>query len=115
MSRDVTQRMFASKRFLLVARSTFRHYATAASTPPVTETTKAAASLNRFWKKVDLTAPTGSRGYTIALDGRPLRTPSNNTLEIPKERKLLAALIAHEWDSQDKVLKTHTLPLVSAQ
>ena len=25
---------------------------------------------------------------------------------------LLAALVAHEWDSQEKLIKTHALPLV---
>jgi len=77
----------------------------------VTETTKANASLNRFWKKVEVS--TTPAGYTITLDGRPIRTPSNNTLEIPKEKRLLAGLIAHEWDIQDKILKTHTLPMTS--
>lgn len=89
------------------ARTTLRSYAT----PPVTETTKANASLKRFWRKVELdSSPSGL--YTITLDGRPIRTPSNTTMEIPKEKKLLAALIAHEWDIQDKILKTHTLPMV---
>jgi ATP synthase F1 complex assembly factor 2 len=46
------------------------------------------------------------------LDGRPLKTPSGNKLRLPPQKKMLATLIANEWDVQDTVLKPHTLPLV---
>lgn len=98
---------FAARR----AKYNLRWYATAQKTVPVTETTKANASLNRFWKKAEISADTS--GYRITLDGRPIRTPSNNTLHIPHDKRVLAALIAHEWDVQDKILKTHTLPMTS--
>lgn len=32
---------------------------------------------------------------------------------IPKERQLLAMMIAAEWENQDQVLKQYALPLVS--
>jgi ATP synthase F1 complex assembly factor 2 len=35
-------------------------------------------------------------------------------LVVPKERRLLALLIANEWENQDEVLKQHALPVVSA-
>ena len=31
---------------------------------------------------------------------------------MPKERRLLALLIANEWENQDEVLKQHALPVV---
>lgn len=34
-------------------------------------------------------------------------------MAIPKDRRLLALLIAVEWDSQDAMLKHHALPVVS--
>lgn len=55
-----------------------------------------------------------SQGYLeVTLDGRPLKTPDGNKLRLPPQKKVLAALIANEWDIQDKALKPHTLPLVS--
>ena len=91
----------------------------------------ASVTLNRFWKTVDvaesngkalvciderwdeLTAnlPTGI--LTVTLDGRPLRTPEGAKLEIPKSHRLLAALIATEWENQEKLIKPHALPMVS--
>lgn len=50
----------------------------------------------------------------MQLDRRNLRTPAGKKLVIPKERRLLAALIAHEWDIQEEVLKQHALPMVRA-
>jgi len=47
------------------------------------------------------------------LDKRPLKTPSGKPLAIPPSRPLLASLIAHEWDSQDNVIKPHALPMTS--
>jgi hypothetical protein len=51
-------------------------------------------------------------GFAILLDKRQLKTPSKAPLLLPKSKRVLAALIAHEWDNQDKNLKSHTLPLV---
>ena len=48
----------------------------------------------------------------VTLDHRNLRTPAGKKLVIPPERRLLAALIAHEWDIQEEVLKQHALPMV---
>ena len=33
-------------------------------------------------------------------------------LEIPKTKRLLATMIAYEWDNQEKLVKPHALPLV---
>ncbi|KAI9136979.1 hypothetical protein BKA69DRAFT_71704 [Paraphysoderma sedebokerense] len=67
--------------------------------------------LNRFWKNVNL--EDADSGFKIKLDSRPLKTPNGNTLVVPKNKPLLANLIAAEWDAQEKVLKPNSLPLTS--
>lgn len=67
--------------------------------------------MRRFWKDVAI----GKKGddYTVTLDKRALKTPSGNTLLVPKERSILAGLIAAEWDNQETLLKSHALPMTS--
>lgn len=108
----------------------FARWAVVKDGPPVTQTnrkygillsnklsdwpTGAEQTLRRFWKTVNISA-TPSDGYLITLDHRALKTPFGAKLEIPKERRLLAALIANEWENQDEVLKQHALPVVCAR
>lgn len=33
-------------------------------------------------------------------------------MTIPREKRLMAMLIANEWENQDEVLKQHALPMV---
>ena len=70
----------------------------------------AEATLKRFWKNVDIEKRDG--GYAVTLDRRPLKTPSGKRLIIPPEKRLVAALIASEWENQQTVLKPHALPMV---
>jgi hypothetical protein len=51
-------------------------------------------------------------GFVVTLDSRPLKTPSGNKLHLPQSKRILAMLVATEWENQDKILKTHTLPMV---
>ncbi|KZT35450.1 ATP12-domain-containing protein [Sistotremastrum suecicum HHB10207 ss-3] len=89
-----------------------RFYATPAPDgPAVTATNRAAATLKRFWNTVDVESH--NQGLVVTLDGRPLKTPSNNVLVIPPHRPILASLIASEWDNLDKVIKSHALPMTS--
>lgn len=53
-----------------------------------------------------------SPGYVITLDHRKLKTPGGTKLVIPKDRRLLAFLMANEWENQEQVLKQHALPMV---
>ncbi|KAJ3031085.1 ATP synthase complex assembly protein atp12, partial [Rhizophlyctis rosea] len=93
----------------LVARKT---YATAAPLGTTHSQSPAATpSLRRFWKKVDVKEVEG--GYYVTLDGRNMKTPEGRPLLIPKEKRLLALLIAGEWESQDTLLKSYSLPLTS--
>ncbi|PIL23719.1 hypothetical protein GSI_13469 [Ganoderma sinense ZZ0214-1] len=104
-----------SRRKIPVRRAVIslaRTYATVPeSGPAVTATNRAEASLKRFWKDVDIEKRHG--GYAVTLDKRPLRTPSGNPLIIPPEKRLVAALIASEWENQTTVLKPHALPMTS--
>ena len=49
----------------------------------------------------------------MSLDKRDLKTPGGAKIIIPREKRLMAAMIAHEWDIQDQVLKQHALPMTS--
>lgn len=51
--------------------------------------------------------------FLITLDGRPLKTPSGKRLTLPPSKRLLAALVANEWEVQETMIKPHALPLVS--
>lgn len=46
------------------------------------------------------------------LDKRPLKTPSGHTLLLPENKRLVATLIANEWENQETLLKPHALPMV---
>jgi ATP synthase F1 complex assembly factor 2 len=67
-------------------------------------------TLKRFWKQVDVMLIEDR--LAITLDKRPLKTPAGKNLLVPKEKQVVASLIASEWDGQVTVLKPHTLPMV---
>ena len=99
--------------------------------PPVTETNRkrahlpsdatwltthsegAEVTLKRFWKTVGVQ----DRGDDIAvtLDKMALKTPGGNTLLLPAHKKLVATLVATEWEHQDTVIKHHALPVVRSR
>ncbi|EUC67274.1 ATP synthase F1 complex assembly factor-like protein, putative [Rhizoctonia solani AG-3 Rhs1AP] len=68
-------------------------------------------TLQRFWKKVDIAENDGI--LTVTLDKRALRTTEGAKLEIPNSHRLLASLIAIEWENQEKLIKPHALPMTS--
>src|SRR6266403_4579751 len=49
------------------------------------------------------------RGWGVALDGKPMRTPGKQALILPSEA--LAAVIAAEWDAQREEIRPATMPL----
>ncbi|KAL7420828.1 hypothetical protein Q5752_004781 [Cryptotrichosporon argae] len=79
--------------------------------PALSQTNRAEATLRRFWKTVHVKEE--ADGFIITLDHRNLKTPGGKKLVVPKDRRLLALLIANEWENQDEVLKQHALPLTS--
>jgi chaperone required for assembly of F1-ATPase len=71
----------------------------------------AEVTLKRFWKTVGVER----RGneFSITLDKRPLKTPSGNMLLLPEDKRMVATLVATEWENQETLLKPHALPMVS--
>ena len=64
----------------------------------------------RFWTKA--TAETVEGGFTVRLDGRPVKTPAKAALTLPS--RTLAEAIAAEWDAQTGVVKPAAMPLARA-
>ncbi|KQB96013.1 ATPase [Loktanella sp. 1ANDIMAR09] len=61
----------------------------------------------RFWKQAQAEACEG--GFTVLLDGRPVRTPAKAPLAVPTHA--MADAIAKEWDAQEKVIDPRTMPV----
>jgi chaperone required for assembly of F1-ATPase len=61
----------------------------------------------RFWKLADVTEADG--GYTVELDGRPVRTPSKALLVMPN--RAIAEAVAAEWNAQEEKLRPDTMPV----
>jgi len=63
--------------------------------------------MKRFWKSA--TAVKGTGGWSVELDGRPVRTPGRALLEVPEER--LARAVAAEWDEAGETINPREMPL----
>lgn len=63
--------------------------------------------MKRFWKDVSV-APEGD-GWTIRLDGRPVKTPARAPLVVPNEK--LAEAIADEWSAVEDEIDPRAMPL----
>ena len=61
----------------------------------------------RFWKAAEA-APEGG-GYSVRLDGRPVKTPAKAPLIVPTHA--LAHEIAQEWDAQDETINPNAMPM----
>ncbi|SIT90115.1 Chaperone required for the assembly of the F1-ATPase [Yoonia rosea] len=61
----------------------------------------------RFWKQAQAEVCEG--GFTVLLDGRPVRTPAKAPLAVPTHA--MADAIAKEWDAQEKVIDPRTMPV----
>ncbi|CAI2175474.1 17555_t:CDS:2 [Funneliformis geosporum] len=79
----------------------------------ISQTTKVERTLRKFWKQVSVQSNPDTKTYEILLDKRSLKTPGGSKLSIPYSKKFLAYLIAGEWESQNLLLKQHSLPLTS--
>lgn len=63
--------------------------------------------MKRFFKIAAVGEAAG--GYTVLLDGKPMRTPAKAPLAV--RSKKLAEAIAAEWQAQDETIKPAALPL----
>jgi len=64
--------------------------------------------MKRFYRETGVAADEG--GYTVTLDGRPVRTPAKAALILPT--RALAEAIAAEWDEQETEIRPHRMPLM---
>ncbi len=60
----------------------------------------------RFWSTVSVEA--GPEGFSIRLDGRPVRTPAKRTLVLPTQA--VARHVAAEWEAQEERVDPATMP-----
>ena len=63
--------------------------------------------MKRFWKDVAV-VPTEA-GWSVELDGRPIRTPAREVLVVPTEA--LAEAIASEWSAVEETVDPRAMPL----
>ena len=63
--------------------------------------------MKRFWK--DVAVEQGADGWTIKLDGRPVKTPARAALVVPTQA--LADAIAEEWRSVEGTIDPRAMPL----
>ena len=63
--------------------------------------------MKRFWKEATAAACDG--GWSIALDGKPVRTPARAPLIVPTEA--LARAIADEWNASGEDVDPRAMPL----
>ena len=63
--------------------------------------------MKRFWKEVEVEQADG--GWSIRLDGRPVRTPARAELTVPTEA--LALAIAEEWRGVEDEIDPRAMPM----
>ena len=63
--------------------------------------------MKRFWKAVEVVASDG--GWTISLDGRPVKTPAREALHLPT--RPLADAVAAEWSEVEADIDPREMPL----
>lgn len=63
--------------------------------------------MRRFYENAAVAAAAG--GHALLLDGRPVRTPARNALEVPTAA--LAEAIAGEWRAQAEAVDPRSMPL----
>jgi chaperone required for assembly of F1-ATPase len=65
------------------------------------------SGMKRFYREVTLGS--GTAGFEILLDGRPVRTPAKAPMTLPSQR--LAEAVMAEWQAQDKDINPETMPM----
>ena len=69
--------------------------------------TARAPQRKRFYGKADVAEAAG--GFAVALDGKPIRTPSGRIVAVPKLE--IAQAMAAEWDAQKEAIDPLTMPM----
>lgn len=63
----------------------------------------------RFYDTAAVTRSAGQAGFSVALDGRPVRTPAKAALVVPS--RTMAEAIAAEWQAQDDTIDPSGMPV----
>ncbi|MFK7941332.1 MAG: ATP12 family chaperone protein [Paracoccaceae bacterium] len=63
--------------------------------------------MKRFWKQAIVEE--GGDGWSVLLDGRPVRTPARNAVTVPVQT--IAEEIATEWDAQGEDVDPRSMPM----
>ncbi|MGA8549624.1 MAG: ATP12 family protein [Stellaceae bacterium] len=63
--------------------------------------------MKRVYRKVDTIS--AAAGHSVALDGKPIKTPAKRPLVMPNA--VLAAAIAAEWEAQETEIRPAEMPL----
>lgn len=66
--------------------------------------------MKRFYKAVELVE--AERGWTVALDGKPIKTPAKRLFTAPT--RALAEAAAEEWAGQEDEIKPASMPITKA-
>lgn len=66
--------------------------------------------MKRFYKSVDVAELTS--GWSVALDGKPIKTPAKRPFAAPT--RAMAEAAAAEWDKQDGEIKPAAMPITKA-
>ena len=61
----------------------------------------------RFWKHAEAVA--SESGFSVELDGRPLRTPAKASLRV--QTAAMARAVAEEWNAQGQEIDPNTMPV----
>lgn len=78
------------------------------------ETNRLEKTQQKFWEKAGAVFNEDTRKWEIKLDSKTIKTPLGFPMALPENKKQLAYLIGHEWDTlTDAKVKPNTLPLTS--
>lgn len=64
--------------------------------------------MKRFYKTVSVAADGGQ--YAVRLDGRPVRSPAKQTVQIPS--RAVAEAVAEEWEAQGETIVPASMPML---
>lgn len=113
LSRGLVARLHFAYRAARLASNSAPKSTVGGDTNTKSETNRLEKTLTKFWDEASA-KQNASGEYEVCLDEKPLRTPLGNKLALPANKKQLAHLIGHEWDSlEDLKIKPNTLPLTS--
>jgi chaperone required for assembly of F1-ATPase len=76
---------------------------------PMKAAQRAARAVQRKRFYADVGTGEADGGYTVTLDGKPIKTPSGRTVIVPV--RSLAEMIAAEWTAQGELIDPLTMPL----